>query len=429
METFKNKLLNGQSMANTLVIVGGQWGDEGKGKIVDFLAEKADVVVRYSGGNNAGHTVMTGGASYKFHLLPSGIVHKGTLNIIGNGTVIDIDVLLREIATLEKAGFRVDEKNLAISSSAHVITERHKQLDTSDHSQKIGTTGRGIGPCYMDKIGRHGVRMAEAVATVKRLKPHVTDTVSLLNQCIRAGKKVLFEGAQGTLLDVDHGTYPFVTSSNPTAGGACTGSGVGPTNIKAVTAVFKAYATRVGEGPFPTELGTYAQAKQETSLANLTPEAALKIKRDVQAKANRNSDYDIGRFLRMQGMEYGTTTGRPRRTGWFDAVAARYAVMVNGLSSFCLTKLDVLGGLKELKICVSYDGSQGFPAAGLDKVKPSYISLKGWEQDISKIRDFDDLPPEAQAYVEKIEELLGIPAAIVSVGPKRDQSIVRQALL
>ncbi|MDO8481176.1 MAG: adenylosuccinate synthetase [Nanoarchaeota archaeon] len=416
-------------MANTLVIVGGQWGDEGKGKIVDFLAEKAQVVVRYSGGNNAGHTVMVGGATYKFHLLPSGIVHKGTLNIIGNGTVIDVEVLQREIATLEKAGFKVDEQNLAISSAAHVITERHKQLDTSEHSQKIGTTGRGIGPCYMDKIGRHGVRMSDVAASVKRLKPHIKDTVTLLNQAIHSGKKVLFEGAQATLLDVDHGTYPYVTSSNPTAGGACTGTGVGPTKIGAVTAVFKAYVTRVGEGPFPTELGTYEQAKQETSFSNLTPEAGMKIKRDVQAKANRNSDYDIGRYLRMQGMEYGTTTGRPRRTGWFDAVAGRYAVMVNGLSSFCLTKLDVLGGLKEIKICDSYGGSADFSAAGLSQAKPSYLTMKGWEQDISKVREYDELPQAAQEYVEKIEELLGVPVAIVSVGPKRDQSIVRTSLL
>ena len=303
---------------HSLILVGGQWGDEGKGKIIDYLSEKADIIVRYSGGNNAGHTVCVGNDVFKFHLIPSGIIHKGKLNIIGNGTVIDPGVLVNEISQLEKRGYAVSG-SLIISSTAHVIRERHKEEDAGHHSKTIGTTGRGIGPCYRDKISRQGLRMHEFItgqsAEAEKLRPFVQDTAVLINEALDAGKKVLFEGAQGTLLDVDHGTYPFVTSSNPTAGGALTGSGVGPGKIKEVAGVFKAYVTRVGGGTFPTELGTEESLHNEKSLADLKKEGIFE--KVCQETIIKIDDYNRGRLLRIQGNEYGTTTDRTRRTGWF----------------------------------------------------------------------------------------------------------------
>jgi adenylosuccinate synthase len=428
-------------MTQTIIIVGAQWGDEGKGKFVDFLTEQADLVVRYAGGNNAGHTVVVGDTTYKFHLIPSGIIHKDKLNVIGNGTVIDPDVLVKEIENLENSGYEINSSKLILSSSAHTILQKHKDEDnpaTNPNSKKIGTTGRGIGPCYKDKINRTGMRIGTYVNTntsaAKKLKPLVKDTYSIVNEFINHGKKVLFEGAQGTLLDIDHGTYPFVTSSNPIAGGALTGSGVGPTKIDSVIGILKAYITRVGGGPFATELGTESETKNEDSLndmkKDLSEEAFAMITKKIIKRANEGSEYDQGRLLRMQGYEYGTTTGRPRRTGWFDVVAAKYAVMINGLTSAIITKLDVMQNLKELKICTAYeiDGkkTQYFPldSAKLAKARPIYETMPGWDEDISKAKTFKELPKNAQKYVERLQELIGIPISIVSVGPKRSQSIV-----
>ena len=428
-------------MTQTIIIIGGQWGDEGKGKIVDFLTEKADLVVRFAGGNNAGHTVVVGDTTYKFHLIPSGIIHKDKLNLIGNGTVIDPDVLVSEIEGLENMGYTVDSSKLVLSSCAHTILEKHKDEDnpeTNANSKKIGTTGRGIGPCYKDKITRTGIRIGEYVNSgtnaAKKLKPLVKDTYIIINDAINSNKKVLFEGAQGTLLDIDHGTYPFVTSSNPTAGGALTGSGVGPTKINSVIAIMKAYITRVGGGPFATELGTEEQTKDEDSIIDLkkelSEEAMNRLKRKAISRANEDDEYAQGRLLRMQGYEYGTTTGRPRRTGWFDVVAARYAVMINGLTSVVITKLDVLQNLKEIKICTRYeiDGEKtiNFPLDSklLAKAKPIYEKMPGWDENISNISSFKELPENAKKYVERLEELIGVPICIVSVGPKRSQTMI-----
>ena len=423
-------------MGKTIVVVGGQWGDEGKGAIIDYLAEKADAVARFNGGNNAGHTVCVGDEVFKFHLIPSGIVHK-KLNIIGNGTVIDPAVLVKEIEGLEKRGFTINEKNLVVSSNAHVITQAQIEEDKAKGG-KIGTTGRGIGPCYRDKVARIGKKVSDFVKEngkeAKRLKPLVRDTYLIVNDAIEKDKKVLIEGAQGTLLDIDHGTYPFVTSSSPTAGGACTGLGIGPTKINNVIGVFKAYITRVCGGPFPTELGTEEQTKKEESLpelkGKLSKEGFDHLCKKIIHKANGGDEYEQGRLLRLQGGEYGTTTGRARRTGWFDAVAAKYAVMINGLSSIVVTKLDVLTNLNKIKICTRYgiDGKKRdkFPLnlEELEKAKPIYLEMNGWDDDLSKVTDFKQLPENAKKYLEKIQEILRVKICIVKVGPKRNQTIV-----
>jgi len=409
----------------TLAAVGMQFGDEGKGKIVDFLAEKADIVARATGGNNAGHTVVVKDTTYKFHLLPSGIIHKDKLSICGNGMVIYPKQIIKEISLLEKKGMKITNKNLLISSAAHVITEEQVEKDKKT-GEKVGTTGRGIGPCYMDKIERTGLRMNEFVKQdneeAKKLRPFVDDTYVILNEAIEKGKKILVEGAQGTLLDIDHGTYPYVTSSNPTSGGVCTGLGIGPTKIDNVMGIIKAYITRVGRGPMPTEQGTDEQTLGEKKEDSLTEE-------DLK-KANGGEEYFTGKILRKQGGEYGTTTGRARRTGWFDAVIANYAVRINGASNIALTKLDVLNNLDKIKICTHYevDGKKTenflLDLEKLEKAKPTYIEMPGWKEDISKITKFEGLPKNAKNYVKKIEELMKIPVSILSLGPKRDQTIV-----
>lgn len=421
---------------STVVLIGAQWGDEGKGKITDFLARQAEVVVRSQGGNNAGHTVVVDDKEYKLHLIPSGILYPEKLCVIGNGVVIDPKVLLEEIDYLAENGIQTD--NLRISSSAHVIMPYHKKLDELQEerrgNKKIGTTKRGIGPCYMDKIARTGIRIIDLINAndfketlgsalqdknylfdkgynttgfelqeiydeymqyAERIRPYVTDTSVLINKAIDERRDVLFEGAQGTLLDIDHGTYPFVTSSYPTSGGACVGSGVGPTKIDSVLGVVKAYTTRVGEGPFPTEL--------------------------------RN---EMGDQIRKAGHEFGTTTGRPRRCGWMDAVILRYAARINGLTGIAVTKLDVLDGLETLKICTAYK-YQGeilneFPSSlkVLEQCQPVYEELPGWQQETSGIEDYNDLPQNAKRYLHRLEELSGVKIDMVSVGPGRKQTIV-----
>lgn len=421
-----------------IVVIGSQWGDEGKGKITDYLASQAELVVRYQGGNNAGHTVVVGDQEFKLHLVPSGILYPGTLCVLGNGIVINPGVLLKELDQLSQRG--VDISGLRISDRAHVILPYHPRLDQLDESSriigKIGTTGRGIGPAYVDKFARYdAIRMAdlidpetfrERLAEIVKLKnrlldklygepamdfnaiyreyseyavkltPMVVDTSVLINQAIRAGRKVLFEGAQGTLLDVDHGTYPFVSSSSPTAGGACTGAGVGPTQIDKVVGVIKAYSTRVGEGPFPTEL----------------PEDLVSLLRD-------------GR-----GREYGVTTGRPRRCGWFDGVIAEYSVRVNGVSDLAVMKLDVLDKLQTIRICTGYRYRNSilkeFPASlkVLAQCTPVYRELPGWLSDTTGCKEFKDLPVNAQNYLNVIAELAQAPLAMVSVGWKRDETII-----
>lgn len=410
-------------MSKTIAIVGGQWGDEGKGAIIDYLAEKADVVARFNGGNNAGHTVCVKDDTFKFHLIPSGIVHK-KLNIMGNGTVIDPKILVKEIEDLEKRGFKINDKNLVISSSAHVVTEKQIKEDKVD--KKIGTTGRGIGPCYRDKIARIGKRIGDFIKEdnkeAKRIKPLVKDIYLIIDEAIKNKKNVLIEGAQGTLLDIDHGTYPFVTSSNPTAGGACTGLGIGPTKIDSVIGVFKSYITRVGRGPFPTEQGSDKQTMNELK--------DQKLSSDDIVKANEGNAYYVGKLLRKQGGEYGTTTGRARRTGFFDAVAAKYAIMINGLNSIVITKLDVLTNLRKIKICINYaiNGKKidKFPLNldELEKAKPVYIEMDGWDDDLTNVVSHEKLPDNAKDYLKKLEEILNIKICIVKVGPKRDQTII-----
>ena len=418
-----------------VVLLGAQWGDEGKGKATDLLGDRVDYVVRYQGGNNAGHTVVIGDQKYALHLLPSGILSPNVIPVIGNGVVIDPAVLLEEIKGLNERG--IDTSKLKISTNAHLITPYHRTLDKVSErflgKSKIGTTGRGIGPAYADKINRMGIRVQDLFdksileqkieaslhnknqvllkvfnrkeITVKEvldeylgyaeiLKPYVTDTVLLLDNALKANKNILLEGSQGTLLDVDHGTYPFVTSSNPTAGGASTGSGIGPTKITRVIGILKAYTTRVGSGPFPTEL----------------------------------FDED-GEKLRKIGGEVGVTTGRNRRCGWFDAPIARYAVRVNGLTDFFLTKLDVLTGWEKIPVCVAYeiDGVrvEDLPASQTDfhHAKPIYEYLSGWKEDISKARSLSELPKNAQAYVKFLEEISGAPMSAIGVGPGRDETI------
>ena len=424
-----------------IVLLGAQWGDEGKGKATDLLGGRVDYVVRYQGGNNAGHTVVIGAEKYALHLLPSGILSPGVVPVIGNGVVVDPAVLLHEMAGLEARG--VDTSRLLISASAHLITPYHVTLDKVSErflgKSKIGTTGRGIGPTYMDKVGRLGIRVQdlfdpsilrqkvegalanknqvlvkvfnrrelevdaiteELLQYAEPLRPHVADTALVLNDALDAGKIVLLEGGQGTLLDVDHGTYPFVTSSNPTAGGACTGSGIGPTRVTRVIGILKAYTTRVGSGPFPTELLD-----------------------------------EWGELLRSVGGEVGVTTGRPRRCGWFDAPIARYATRVNGLTDIFLTKLDVLTGIERIPVCVAYDieGQRvtELPMTQTDfhHARPVYEELPGWTEDISGARSIEDLPPNAQAYVRYLEELSGAPISAIGVGQDRDATIAVRDML
>jgi len=423
-------------MAN-VVVVGTQWGDEGKGKIVDLLAEDADMVVRFQGGNNAGHTMVVEGEQFIFHLIPSGIL-QGKTCAIGNGVVVDPGVLLEELDRLDSRGITVDPDKFLISERAHVIMPYHKAVDAAREQfkgdKKIGTTGRGIGPAYEDKATRRGVRFvdlldpevfAEKVNTIldeknfylknylsadildsdkiidqyaaytERLAPYVTNISVAIDQAIKKGQQVLFEGAQGTHLDIDHGTYPYVTSSNTLAGNACCGAGVGPRQISDVIGIVKAYTTRVGMGPFPSELLD-----------------------------------DIGDQIQEKGAEFGATTGRRRRCGWLDTVLLRNSVRLNGLSSVAITKLDVLGELESLKICTAYDykGQQldEFPASldVLADCKPIYETLPGWPEDISGIKNFDELPQNAKNYLKRVEELIETPVSIVSVSPERDATMV-----
>ena len=424
-----------------IVVVGAQWGDEGKGKATDQLGSQVDYVVKFNGGNNAGHTVVVGDEKYALHLLPSGILTPDVTPVIGNGVVVDIEVLFEELDDLIARG--VDVSRLLVSSAAHVIAPYNRTIDKVTErflcKRKIGTTGRGIGPAYSDKINRVGIRVQdlfdenilrqkvegaldqknqllvkvfnrraitidetveELLGYAERLRPMVTDTSLVLNKALDEGKTVLFEGGQATMLDVDHGTYPFVTSSNATAGGVCTGSGVGPTRIDRVIGVIKAYTTRVGEGPFPTELFD-----------------------------------EMGEFLRATGHEFGVTTGRPRRCGWYDAVVARYSARVNGLTDFALTKLDVLTGLEKIPVCVAYDVDgvrhDEMPADQSDfhHAKPIFEYFDGWTEDITSARTFEDLPANAQAYVLALEEMSGSRMSVVGVGPDREATIVRHALV
>ncbi|MCW2901312.1 MAG: adenylosuccinate synthetase [Streptosporangiaceae bacterium] len=424
-----------------IVLVGAQWGDEGKGKATDLLGGDVDYVVRYQGGNNAGHTVVIGDKSYALHLLPSGVLSPDVVPVIGNGVVIDPGVLLQEIDGLKDRGISCDR--LLISANAHLIMPHHRALDKVSErylgKARIGTTGRGIGPAYGDKIARMGIRVQdlfdpsiltqkidlalreknqvlakvynrrridsgpivdEYVTYGERIKPYVADTGLILNKALEADKVVLLEGAQGTLLDVDHGSYPFVTSSSPTAGGACAGSGIGPTKVTRVIGILKAYTTRVGAGPFPTELLD-----------------------------------EMGEYLRTTGGEYGVTTGRDRRCGWFDAVIARYAARVNGITDFFLTKLDVLSGLDKVPVCVAYDidgeRCEEMPASqtGFHHAAPVLEYFDGWKEDISGAESFGDLPRNAQAYVRALEEMSGAQISAIGVGPGRDQTLTLRPLI
>lgn len=424
-------------MAN-VIVVGTQWGDEGKGKVVDLLSESADYIVRFQGGNNAGHTLVVGNKKFILHLIPSGILHPSKTCCIGNGVVVDPGVLLGEIERLRSHQVQVSPDNLFISGQAHVIMTYHREVDSARELRKgkgkIGTTGRGIGPCYEDKASRAGIRIHELInpklfteklkvnlqeknfylekflgakpleynqiadeylAYGEQLKPYVADVSGLLDEARRQGKNILFEGAQGTHLDIDHGTYPFVTSSNAVAGSACCGAGIGPNRIDTVVGICKAYTTRVGSGPFPTEL------------------------RD-----------DVGEHLQKEGAEFGSTTGRPRRCGWLDMVVLRNAARLNGLNSLAITKLDVLTGLDQIRIATSYVHEAGsmeiFPneCFTLEKCDPLYETFPGWSEDISSARNFSDLPGKTQRYLQAIEELAEVPLSIISVGPGREQTIM-----
>ncbi len=414
-------------------MVGTQWGDEGKGKVVDVLTEQADFVVRFQGGNNAGHTLVINQKKHILHLIPSGIFRPNTVCVIGNGVVVDPEVLINEIEKLKKEGLDISPKKLVISEKAHTIMPYHKALDIAREAKaaqnKIGTTCRGIGPCYEDKVARKGFRLIDLtypetfkeklkkvleeknfllsylnaeplrfeeiyekyLAFGEYLKPYLADVSQLLWNAQKAGKNILFEGAQGTFLDIDHGTYPYVTSSNTVAGNACCGSGLGPTEINSVLGIVKAYTTRVGEGPFPTELND-----------------------------------ESGELLRERGGEYGATTGRPRRCGWLDLVMVKTAVRLNGLTNIAITKLDVLSGLKSIKLCVGYkyEGQtiDFFPSdlEKLKKVEPIYQELPGWEEDISQIKNFDALPETTKNYIKFIEKYLEVPIALLSLGPERE---------
>ena len=424
-----------------IVIIGAQWGDEGKGKATDLLGSRIDYVVKFNGGNNAGHTVVIGNQKYALHLLPSGILTDGVIPVISNGVVIDIEVLFDELEALTARG--VDVSKLRVSSNAHIITQYHRTLDKVTErflgKKQIGTTGRGIGPAYADKINRVGLRIQDLfdenilrqkveaaldqknhllvkvynrraimvdeivenlLSYTERLRPMVGDTALELNRALDDGKTVLFEGGQATMLDVDHGTYPFVTSSNSTAGGASTGSGIGPGRIERVIGIVKAYTTRVGAGPFPTELFD-----------------------------------ESGEFLRSAGFEFGTTTGRPRRTGWYDAPIARYSARINGVTDFVMTKLDVLTGLATIPVCVAYDVDgvrvEEVPVSQSDfhHAVPIYEEFPGWTEDLTGIRRFEDLPANAQSYVLAIEAMSGSRISAIGVGPGRDAIIVRHDLL
>jgi adenylosuccinate synthase len=424
-----------------IVLVGAQWGDEGKGKATDLLGDRVDYVVRYQGGNNAGHTVVIGDKKFALHLLPSGILTPGVIPVIGNGVVIDLAVLIKELDGLIEKG--IDVSKLKISANAHIITPYHVTIDKVSErflgKRAIGTTGRGIGPTYGDKVGRLGIRVQdlfdesilrqkveaalsqknqllskvynragikaeevvrELLSFTDRIRPMVSDTALELHKALEAGKTVLLEGGQGTLLDVDHGTYPFVTSSSPIAGGATIGSGIGPTKIDSVIGILKAYTTRVGAGPFPTEL------------------------------------FDQwGEFLREKGFEFGTTTGRERRCGWFDAPVAKFATRINGLTDIFLTKLDVLTGIKEIPVCVAYDVDgvrmEEIPVSQSDfhHAKPIYENYPGWDEDITTAKKFEDLPKNAQDYVLALEKLSGTRISAIGVGPDRNATIVRHDLL
>ncbi|WP_114907442.1 adenylosuccinate synthase [Ornithinimicrobium murale] len=424
-----------------VVLVGAQWGDEGKGKATDLLGSSVDYVVKFNGGNNAGHTVVIGDQKYALHLLPSGILSPGCVPVIANGVVVDLGVLIEELDGLESRG--VDTSKLVISANAHVIPPYNRVLDKVAErflgSRKLGTTGRGIGPTYADKMSRVGIRMQdlydesilrqkvtaaldtknqvllkiynrraieveevmeELLRHAERIRPMVRDTALVLNEALDADRTVLFEAGQATLLDVDHGTYPFVTSSNATSGGACTGSGVAPTRIDSVIGILKAYTSRVGEGPFPTELHD-----------------------------------DNGEFLRKTGAEYGTTTGRPRRCGWVDAVMGRYAQRINGVTDFVITKLDVLTGLEKVPVCVAYDvqgvrhDSMPVNQSDFHHATPIYEELPGWWEDISQCRTFEELPENARNYVLRLEELIGARVSAIGVGPDREETIQRFDLL
>jgi adenylosuccinate synthase len=425
---------------SNVVIVGAQWGDEGKGKVVDLFTSWADVVVRYQGGANAGHTLVVGGVKTVLHLVPSGVLHAGKRCFIGNGVVVDPEALDDEIDLLRSRGLLADPSQLVVSENAHVILPYHKRIDVGREQKtgrtKIGTTGRGIGPCYEDKVARRGIRMRDllkrhalrdrlaerleeanvqvralggepveldkvhswAAGLGEKLAPYIGDASEKLAHEVERGKAVLFEGAQGTLLDVDHGTYPFVTSSNTVAGNAPVGAGLGPTAIDSVIGISKAYTTRVGNGPLPTELHDEA-----------------------------------GDRLRSVGVEYGATTGRPRRCGWFDALVLRYAARVNGLSGLAITKLDVLTGFEKLQIAVGYklaDGTvvQEFPSDPelLEQAQPVYEELPGWKEPIADVREYKELPENARRYVERVEDLVRVEAIAVSVGAERGQTIVRK---
>lgn len=419
---------------STVVVVGTQWGDEGKGKITDFLAESAEVVARYQGGNNAGHTILINDKKYKLTMVPSGIFYSDKVCVIGNGMVVNPGALIQEIEYVHENGFST--ANLKISDRAHVIMPYHLVLDGLEEDRKgenkIGTTRKGIGPCYMDKAARNGIRMAdlmdaeeferkvrhmvkeknvlieqvygskgldadsiikEYLEYAEKLRPYVTDTSVVLNDLIDAGRKVLFEGAQGVMLDIDQGTYPFVTSSNPSAGGVCIGSGVGPSKIQQIIGVAKSYTTRVGDGPFPTELMN-----------------------------------ETGDWIRERGNEYGTVTGRPRRVGWFDSVVVRHARRVSGITGLSLNSLDVLAGLETVKICTAYkyrgELIEHYPASlkMLGECEAVYEELPGWSEDLGGVRRLEDLPANARRYVERVSELTGIPIAIFSVGRNREQT-------
>jgi adenylosuccinate synthase len=423
-----------------IVVVGAQWGDEGKGKVTDMLAERADAVVRFQGGNNAGHTIVRGDEVFKLHLMPSGILYPDKLCVIGNGTVIDPKVLTDELDGLRHR--RIDTRSLRISANAHLIMPYHMLLDTAGETKlgklQIGTTRRGIGPCYADKAARLGIRVQDlldekilkkkivAAMEPKRLslrpyakepaldlqsmteeyltyghvlEPYIADTSHLVLDCLDSDQLVVFEGAQGALLDIDHGTYPFVTSSNPVAGAACTGAGVGPKDIDEVWGVAKAYATRVGSGPFPTEL-----------------------------------EDELGDRIRNAGGEFGTTTGRPRRVGWIDLVALRYAARLNSLTALAITKLDVLSGLDTLRVCTSYRSEEGaeltrfpFHQTVLHHASPEYQDLPGWTEDITAARSEDDLPDAAREYLRHIADHVGVPIVLIGVGPGREQVIWTEA--
>lgn len=422
---------------SAFVVLGAQWGDEGKGKMTDYLAEKAEVIVRFQGGNNAGHTVEVGDKQYKLHLIPSGILYGDKLNVIGNGVVVDPKALFEEIDYLEGLGVKVTPENLIISDRAHLIMPYHKLLDALKEKARgkndIGTTGKGIGPAYTDKVERSGIRVCdllhtevfkeklsenikakndiilkvyegkaldfdsiynEYLAYAERMRPFVQDISVRVYDEIKAGKNVLFEGAQGTLLDIDYGTYPYVTSSNTIAGGVCTGAGIGPAMIDKAVGIAKAYTTRVGKGPFPTELND-----------------------------------EIGEWIREKGHEYGVTTGRSRRCGWLDLVILKSSARVSGLTSFVVTKIDTLAGLSKIKVCTGYkfEGKviDYFPASleDLAKCEPVYEEFHGWDESVGEARSYEELPENAKKYLKRIEEFTGVKVSIVSVGPRRDQTI------